>query len=82
MTHVLWRGTWATRVRIVSGLVLMFYVTLHLLNIAAVLISPDFAETFQGIRLMITRNVIGGSVLAAALLAHLVLSLALSLIHI
>ena len=76
MTHVLWRGTWATRIRIISGVVLMLYVTLHLLNIAAVLISPDFAEAFQDARLLITRSAPGGIVIALAMLAHLVLSLA------
>ncbi|WP_299686196.1 adenylate/guanylate cyclase domain-containing protein [uncultured Tateyamaria sp.] len=76
MTHVLWRGTWATRIRIVSGLVLMLYVTLHLLNIASVLISPDFAEIFQDVRLYVTRSIAGGVVVGSALLAHLILSLA------
>lgn len=76
MTHVLWRGTWATRIRIVSGLVLTLYVTLHLLNIAAVLISPDFAEAFQDARLAITRSPPGGIVIGLAMLLHLVLSLA------
>ena len=70
MTHVLWRGTWATRIRIISGVVLMLYVTLHLLNIAAVLISPDFAEAFQDARLLVTRSAPGGIVIALAMLAQ------------
>ncbi|MEO0744618.1 MAG: adenylate/guanylate cyclase domain-containing protein [Pseudomonadota bacterium] len=75
MANVLWRGSWATRVRIVSGLVLMLYVALHLLNIAAVLISPDFAEAYQNVRLFITRSAPGGIVMTLAIGAHLVLSL-------
>ncbi len=75
MTTVLWRGTWATRIRIASGLVLMTYVTLHLLNISAVLISPDVAEAFQRARLAVTRTDAGETVMGLALLAHLVLSL-------
>lgn len=76
MTHVLWRGTWGTRIRIVSGLVLMLYVTLHLLNIASVLVSPDFAEAFQNVRLTVTRSAAGGIVIGLAMVLHLVLSLA------
>jgi len=75
MTHVLWRGTWATRIRIVSGLVLMIYVTLHLLNIAAVLISPNFADAFQAARLAVVRSNVGEVVMAAALLSHAGLAL-------
>lgn len=75
MASVLWRGSWATRVRIVSGLLLMLYVTLHLLNIAAVLISPAFANAFQDFRLAITRSDPGEAVMGAALFAHLILSL-------
>ena len=75
MTHVLWRGSWAARVRIASGLILMGYVTLHLLNIAAVLISPTAFDVFQDARLWLTRSLPGTVVIGAALLAHMVLSL-------
>ncbi len=76
MNRVLWRGSWAARIRIVSGLVLMLYVVLHLLNIAAVLISPDFAEAFQRARLDITRSQPMEIILGLALGAHIVLALA------
>jgi adenylate cyclase len=75
MSNVLWRGDWATRIRIGSGLVLMLYVTLHLMNIAGVLISQDFANAFQDARLAITRSYIGAALLALALIAHLFLTL-------
>jgi adenylate cyclase len=75
MASVLWRGGWSARIRIVSGLILMAYVTLHLLNIAAVLISPAFANAFQDVRLAITRSNPGELVLGLALAAHLVLAL-------
>lgn len=76
MAHVLWRGTWATRIRIVSGVVLMLYVAAHLLNIASVLISPDVAETLQDARLALTRSLPGTILIGLAIAAHLVLSLA------
>lgn len=75
MASGLWRGTWATRTRIVSGLILMLYVTLHLLNVAAVLISPEFANAFQDVRLAVTRSDAGETVMGLALVAHLVLAL-------
>mmetsp|Transcript_29252 Transcript_29252/g.56677 ORF Transcript_29252/g.56677 Transcript_29252/m.56677 type:complete len:566 (-) Transcript_29252:34-1731(-) len=75
MASELWRGSWAARIRIVSGLILMLYVTLHLLNIAAVLISPGFANAFQDVRLAVTRSDPGEVVVGVALVAHLVLAI-------
>lgn len=74
-THVLWRGGWSARLRILSGLILMLYVLLHLLNIASVLISPAFADKFQDIRLGITRSRPAELLLALALGTHIVLTL-------
>ena len=76
MASVLWRGSWATRLRIATGLVLFVYVTLHLLNIAAVLISAEFADAFQTVRLAVTRSGIGTTVVTFSLFAHLTLALA------
>ncbi|MEM6760950.1 MAG: adenylate/guanylate cyclase domain-containing protein [Pseudomonadota bacterium] len=76
MTHVLWRGSWATRVRIVSGLVLMVYVTAHMLNIGAVLVSPEFADAFQRARLAVTRTPPVMAVMTLAIAAHMVFSIA------
>jgi len=75
MTQALWRGSWVARVRIVSGLVLMLYVTLHLLNLAAVLISPDAFEAVQRARLWVIRSDPGTAVMVLALGAHMALSL-------
>ncbi|MEL6450624.1 MAG: adenylate/guanylate cyclase domain-containing protein [Pseudomonadota bacterium] len=76
MTQAIWRGSWASRVRIVSGLILMVYVALHLLNIAAVLISPSAFDAFQDVRLAVTRSGVGTAVIGLAFGAHMVLSLA------
>jgi adenylate cyclase len=76
MTRVLWRGSWTTRARIISGLVLMLYVVLHLLNIASVLISPEVSDAFQDIRLSFTRSMPVQLILALALSAHVILALA------
>ncbi|MEO0401623.1 MAG: adenylate/guanylate cyclase domain-containing protein [Pseudomonadota bacterium] len=75
MANVLWRGSWATRIRIASGLVLMLYVTLHLLNIAAVLISPGFFDAVQTVRVAVVRSTPGTLVTFLALSAHMVLAL-------
>ena len=75
MENVLWRGSWATRVRIVSGLILMLYVSIHLLNVAAILISPDAYDAFQSVRLAVVRSDAGTIIMIAALMAHMVLSL-------
>lgn len=75
MTHVLWRGSLATRIRIVSGLVLMVYLAAHLLNIAAVLVSPAFAAAFQDVRMWVTRAPAGMAIVSAAGIAHLLFSL-------
>ena len=75
MASDLWRGTWATKARIVSGLILMVYVTAHLLNLASVLISPDAYDIVQGARLWVIRSQPGTIVIGLALLTHMVLSL-------
>ncbi|MEM8655200.1 MAG: adenylate/guanylate cyclase domain-containing protein [Pseudomonadota bacterium] len=76
MAHAIWRGTWATRIRIVSGLILMLYLTLHILNLAVILISPAAFDTVQTARLLVIRSAPGTAVIGAAFLAHIVLSLA------
>ncbi|MFL4470343.1 adenylate/guanylate cyclase domain-containing protein [Tateyamaria armeniaca] len=75
MTQTLWRGSWATRVRIASGLILMIYVAAHLLNLASVLISPDVYDSVQAARLWLIRSDIGTAVIGVALFAHMILSL-------
>ncbi|MEO0766112.1 MAG: adenylate/guanylate cyclase domain-containing protein [Pseudomonadota bacterium] len=75
MASELWRGTWATRARIVSGLILMVYVAAHLLNLAAVLISPGAYDVVQDVRLWVVRSGPGSIVVLLALLTHMMLSL-------
>jgi len=75
MTGTLWRGSWATRIRIGSGLILMIYVAAHLLNLASVLISPDVYDSVQAARLWVIRSGPGTIVVGLALFAHMILSL-------
>lgn len=71
----LWRGTWATRIRVASGLVLMLYALLHFINIGLGLFGPTAMDVFQDARQALTRSLVGELVLYAALLAHCGLSL-------
>ncbi|MCV6584382.1 MAG: adenylate/guanylate cyclase domain-containing protein [Marinibacterium sp.] len=66
----LWQGTWATRLRIASGLVLFAYVLLHFLNIGLGLFSADLQQGAQDLRLLLTRSGLGSLLLYAALLGH------------
>ena len=66
----LWRGNWATRTRIASGLVLFTYALLHFLNIGLGLISPYWMEQAQTWRQVVTRSLPGEIILYSALLAH------------
>jgi len=72
----LWRGTWATRARIASGLVLFVYVLLHFLNIGLGLISPEVLQAGQDLRQIVTRSLPGSAVLYVALIVHAGLALA------
>lgn len=75
-SSVLWRGDLATRLRIVSGLILFAYVLLHFLNIGMGLVSPGAMDAFQSARQQITRSLVGSVLLYGALLTHAVLALA------
>ncbi|GGX54115.1 adenylate/guanylate cyclase domain-containing protein [Tateyamaria omphalii] len=75
MAHAIWRGSLATRIRIFSGLILMLYLTLHILNLATILISPTAFDTFQSARLWVTRSGVGTVIIISAFLAHMFLSL-------
>lgn len=71
----LWRGNWATRLRIASGLVLFAFVLTHFLNIGLGLFSSDLMHRVQDWRQVVTRSLPGGLVLYAALLVHAGLAL-------
>ncbi len=68
--HVLWRGPFAQRVRLVTGLILFTFAATHFLNHALGLVSLDTMVIFDGWRTAITRSLPGGIVLCAALLTH------------
>ncbi|WP_299141701.1 adenylate/guanylate cyclase domain-containing protein [uncultured Tateyamaria sp.] len=76
MTHVLWRGGLGTRIRIITGLILMLYLTLHVINLAVVLISPTAFDTVQAARLWVIRSNVGTAVIMGSLVTHMALSLA------
>ncbi len=71
----LWRGTWATRLRIASGLVLFVYALTHFLNIALGLISPPLMDAVQDWRQVVTRSILGTTLLYGAFAAHIGLAL-------
>lgn len=68
--HVLWRGTFAQRVRLVTGLVLFAFAGTHFLNHALGLVSLDAMVAFDGWRTAVTRSALGGFVIAVALVVH------------
>lgn len=71
----LWRGNWATRLRIGSGLILMLYVLLHFTNIALGLFEGEAMDRFQSVRLAVNRTLPGFVVIYGALLTHGLLGL-------
>jgi len=68
--HVLWRGSFAQRVRLVTGLVLFAFAATHFLNHALGLISLDAMVVFDGWRTAVTRSILGGAILGVALVTH------------
>lgn len=71
----LWRGSWSTRIRIASGLVLFTFVLFHFINIGFGLISPTLMDQGQELRQFVTRSLLGGIILYAALFAHMGLAI-------
>ena len=71
----LWQGTWRTRFRIASGLVLFAYAFLHFLNIGLGLISAELQQSAQDLRLLLTRSLPGTVLLYGALIGHSALAL-------
>ncbi|WP_435231193.1 adenylate/guanylate cyclase domain-containing protein [Pseudopelagicola sp. nBUS_20] len=75
MANPLWRGSWRTKARIISGLVLFSYVFLHLLSVGMGLFSLELMEASQGVTSAIFGNVIGMLAMSSAFLTHLGLAL-------
>lgn len=71
----LWRGSWATRLRIASGLVLFTYALLHFLNIGLGLVSSDLMHAAQDLRQIITRSMPGTVLIYGAFVTHMILVL-------
>lgn len=63
------------RLRIITGIVLFIYVTMHLLNTATGLHSIELMQLTQPFLTGLWSNVIGGNILMIAMLIHLVLGL-------
>jgi adenylate cyclase len=61
--------------RIASGLVLFVYALLHFVNIGLGMLSPEWMDTAQDWRQLVTRSLLGSIVIYAALSIHMALAL-------
>ncbi len=75
LASALWRGSWTTRLRIISGLVLMTYVFFHFVNIGLGLFDPMWMNAMQDVRQFISRSLVGSVMLYGSFLTHMGLSL-------
>ncbi|MGV6805738.1 MAG: adenylate/guanylate cyclase domain-containing protein [Ruegeria sp.] len=75
MSTPLWQGSWATRLRIISGLVLFTFAFFHFTNIGLGLFHTDFLHGMQETREVVTRHILGSLVLYTALIVHAGLAL-------
>jgi adenylate cyclase len=73
--NALWRGTLATRARIISGLLLMLYALFHFINIGFGLFSAELIERGQDWRQVVTRTLPGEILLYGAFAVHSALAL-------
>ena len=62
--------------RLITGLILFTFVTLHFINHALALVSVDTAQAFQNIRTSMTRSLPGQIILIGSFLIHFGLGLA------
>jgi adenylate cyclase len=63
------------RIRLVSGLIMFAFVTVHLLNHALLLVSIDVAEDAMGGLYRVYTSRLGSTALYGAFLAHFLLAL-------
>ncbi len=75
MDNALWRGGWATRLRIGSGLVLFVFAFFHFINIGLGLFHTDYLHGMQDGRKAVTRHNAMSVVLYLALILHAGLAL-------
>lgn len=73
--HVLLRGDWRQRARLISGLILFTFATTHFLNHALGLFDLKAMYEVQQWRWLVTRSWPGTIILASALVTHIVLAL-------
>ena len=73
--HILTRGDYLQRARLVSGLILFTFVLTHFLNHAVGLVSLETMQEIQDLRKLVTRSWLGSAVLLAALVTHILLAL-------
>jgi len=78
--RILWRRWWrrrptARQIRIVTGIVLLVYLTTHFANHALGLVSLDALEAGRRVFLLAWRNPVGTTVLYGSLLIHFVFAL-------
>ena len=71
----LWHGTWITRLRIVTGLILFTYALIHFLNIGLGLFSPVAQDEMQDARKLITRSLPGTVLIYGSFIIHASLAL-------
>ncbi|SLN22427.1 adenylate/guanylate cyclase domain-containing protein [Ruegeria meonggei] len=70
MNSVLWQGSWATRLRIGSGLILFTFAIFHFINIGLGLFHTDYLHGMQDGRKAVTRHDVTSVILYVALLFH------------
>ncbi len=75
MASALWQGSWSTRLRIASGLVLFTFAFFHFVNIGLGLFHTDYLHGMQDGRHAVTRHLLGSTLLYLALLTHAGLAL-------
>lgn len=70
LENTLWRGGWAARLRIGTGLVLFTFAFFHFINIGLGLINTDYLHGMQNGRKAVTRHDLATALLYSALLIH------------
>ncbi|TMV09866.1 adenylate/guanylate cyclase domain-containing protein [Ruegeria sediminis] len=75
MARAIWRGSWTTRLRLATGLILFTYAFFHFINIGLGLLDPVWMNDFQDARQVISRSLAGTIILYGALLIHVGLAL-------
>jgi len=73
--NVLWRGGWATRLRIGSGLILFVFAFFHFVNIGLGLFHTDYLHGMQDGRKAVTRHDVMSIIMYLALFVHAGLAL-------